>query len=99
MMLVDKQAMLGHEPPMYLRSITTTRCPCAAKVQAATVPPVPPPRTTRVFFDSCSRAHVSSLPKNASIRILLWQVHAAALSRRHCSRGGEPIDFARSAPV
>src|SRR6516165_2682349 len=32
--LLVKQAMLGHEPPMSLRSMTATRCPCAAKVEA-----------------------------------------------------------------
>src|ERR1700733_10382834 len=47
MFLLGRQAMFGHEPPMYLRSITATRCPCAANVQAATVDPVPPPRITR----------------------------------------------------
>src|SRR5262245_15682450 len=39
--------MFGHDPPMYLRSITATRCPLPAKVHAAIVEPVPPPRITR----------------------------------------------------
>src|SRR5579864_7376505 len=47
MFLLGRQAMFGHEPPMYLRSMTATRCPWAANVQAATVDPVPPPRITR----------------------------------------------------
>src|ERR1700691_4787723 len=44
--LLGRKAMLGHEPPTYLRSIKATRRPSAANVQAATVPPVPPPRMT-----------------------------------------------------
>src|SRR5437879_7663603 len=43
----------GHDPPMYLRSMTATRCPCPAKVQAAMVDPVPPPRITRSNSSSC----------------------------------------------
>src|SRR5580704_13396147 len=49
MFLLGRQAILGHEPPMYLRSITATLCPCPAKVQAAMVPPVPPPSITRSY--------------------------------------------------
>src|SRR4029077_19698762 len=49
MFLLGRQAILGHDPPMYLRSITATRCPCPAKVQAAMVPPVPPPSITRSY--------------------------------------------------
>ena len=45
--LLGRQAMLGHDPPMYLRSITATRCPLLAKVHAARVDPVPSPRITR----------------------------------------------------
>jgi len=41
--------MFGHDPPTYLRSIAATRCPCLAKVQAAIVDPVPPPRSTRSY--------------------------------------------------
>ena len=44
MFLLGRQAMLGHDPPIYLRSIAATRCPRAAKVHAAIVDPVPPPR-------------------------------------------------------
>src|SRR5580658_5817074 len=45
--LLGKHAILGHDPPMYLRSTTATRFPSPAKVHAATVEPVPPPRITR----------------------------------------------------
>src|SRR5262245_66016966 len=47
--LLGRHAMFGHEPPTYLRSITATRCPLLAKVQAATVPPVPLPRITKSY--------------------------------------------------
>src|SRR6266478_6419062 len=49
MFLLGRQAMFGHDPPTYLRSIAATRCPCLAKVQAAIVDPVPPPRITRSY--------------------------------------------------
>src|ERR1700751_3799769 len=44
MFLLGRHAMFGHDPPMYLRSIAATRLPSAAKVHAAIVDPVPPPR-------------------------------------------------------
>src|SRR5215470_5279067 len=49
MFLLGRQAMFGHDPPTYWRSITATRCPCLAKVHAAMVDPVPPPRITRSY--------------------------------------------------
>src|SRR5271169_4300577 len=49
MFLLGRDAMLGHDPPIYLRSITATRFPSPAKVHAATVEPVPPPRITRSY--------------------------------------------------
>src|SRR5579862_1683522 len=62
MFLLGRQAMFGHDPPMYLRSITATRCPCLA-----TVHPVPPPRITRsnssgsVFLSEWADEIVSTL--------------------------------------
>src|SRR3989441_3753414 len=53
MFLLGKHAMFGHDPPRYWRSMTATRCPCPAKVQAAMVDPVPPPRITRLNSSSC----------------------------------------------
>ena len=52
--LLGRQAMFGHEPPTYLRSITATRCPLLAKVHAASVPPVPPPRITKSYSSTLS---------------------------------------------
>src|SRR2546429_3807817 len=53
MFLLGKHAMFGHDPPMYLRSTTATCFPSPAKVHAAVVEPVPPPRITRPNSSSC----------------------------------------------
>src|SRR5215470_5536062 len=53
MFLLGRQAMFGQDPPMYLRSMTATRFPCPANVQAAMVEPVPPPRITRSNSSGC----------------------------------------------
>src|SRR5438132_4862026 len=53
MFLLGRHAMFGQDPPMYLRSMTATRCPCPAKVHAAMVDPVPPPRITRSNSSGC----------------------------------------------
>src|SRR5579863_1754406 len=65
MFLLGRHAILGQEPPMYLRSTTATRLPSPAKVHAATVEPVPPPRITRsnssgcVFLSTCADELIS----------------------------------------
>src|SRR3979490_2027341 len=93
MFLLGRQAMLGHAPPMYLRSITATRCPWLARVQAAIVDPVPPPRITRsyssgsVFLDNCAEETLSMV-FILSFFVLFWmtapftwfQVEARAVS-------------------
>src|ERR1700679_1645699 len=48
--LLGRQAIFGHEPPMYLRSITATCCPCLASVHARYLDPSPLPRITRSYF-------------------------------------------------
>src|SRR2546428_10456250 len=53
MFLLGRHAMSGPVPLMYLRSMTATRCPCPANVQAAIVDPVPPPRITRSKSSGC----------------------------------------------
>src|SRR6516225_5682795 len=53
MFLLGKQAMFGHDPPMYLRSTTATRFPSPANVHAAIVEPVPPPSITRSNSSGC----------------------------------------------
>src|SRR5262249_27519909 len=53
MFLLGRHAMLGHDPPMYLRSTTATRFPSAANIQPAIVDPVPPPRITKSNSSGC----------------------------------------------
>src|SRR5580700_10111532 len=53
MFLLGKHAMFGHDPPMYLRSTTATCFPSPAKVHAAMVEPVPPPKITRSNSSGC----------------------------------------------
>src|ERR1700757_2206225 len=49
MFLLGMQAMFGQDPPIYLRSITATRCPCAARVHAVNFDPAPLPRITTSY--------------------------------------------------
>src|SRR5437870_10546305 len=53
MFLLGRHAILGQEPPIYLRSTTATRLPSPANIHAATVEPVPPPRITRSNSSGC----------------------------------------------
>src|SRR5437879_9220161 len=53
MFLLGRHAILGQEPPIYLRSTIATRLPSPANVHAATVEPVPPPRITRSNSSGC----------------------------------------------
>ncbi len=41
--------MLGQDPPTYRRSMTATRFPCEANVQASSLPAAPLPRTTTSY--------------------------------------------------
>src|ERR1700738_3499991 len=51
--LLGRHAILGQEPPIYLRSTTATRLPSPDNVHAAMVEPVPPPRITRSNSSGC----------------------------------------------
>src|SRR3989442_14095755 len=53
MFLLGRHAILGQEPPIYLRSTTATRLPSPTNVHAAMVEPVPPPRITRSNSSGC----------------------------------------------
>src|SRR6266576_1042259 len=53
MFLLGRHAILGQEPPIYLRSTTATRLPSPANVHAATVEPVPPAKITRSNSSGC----------------------------------------------
>src|SRR5260370_23375572 len=52
-LVLGNRGLLGHDPPIYLRSTTATRFPSPAKVHAAMVEPVPPPRITRSNSSGC----------------------------------------------
>src|SRR2546425_1810056 len=71
MFLLGKHAMFGHDPPIYLRSMTATCFPSPAKVHAAMVEPVPPPRITRSNSSGCVfltlQRHLSALAKFAHV--------------------------------
>src|SRR5437762_89111 len=54
MFLLGRHAIVGQEPPIYLRSTTATRLPSPANVHAAMVEPVPPPRITRSNSSGCN---------------------------------------------
>src|SRR2546427_12586304 len=43
--LLGRQLMLGHEPPMYLRSTTAVRRPALARCHDRSLPPAPLPKT------------------------------------------------------
>src|SRR5262245_5810059 len=47
--LLGRQAMLGQEPPIYLRSITATLLPCLASAHAMLLAPSPLPKTTMSY--------------------------------------------------
>src|SRR5215510_14568083 len=49
MFLLGRQAMFGHDPPTYWRSITATRWPWLANVHAVLFDLVRPPRITRSY--------------------------------------------------
>src|ERR1700676_304171 len=53
MFLLGRHAILGQEPPIYLRSTIATRLPSPANVHAAMVEPVPPPRITTSNSSCC----------------------------------------------
>src|SRR5215470_16746425 len=59
MFLLGRHAIFGHDPPIYLRSMTATRLPSAAKVQAAIVEPVPPPRITTSNSSGCGFLYIA----------------------------------------
>src|SRR6202030_3525973 len=70
--LLGKHAMFGHDPPTYLRSTTATRFPSPAKVHAATVEPMPPPRITRSNSSGCvfMRFFLSDRPVHSGLSLI-----------------------------
>src|SRR5215471_18346883 len=55
--LVGRQLMLGHEPPIHLRSTTAVRCPLLARCQLSNLPPAPLPRTSASYRSVDIGAH------------------------------------------
>src|SRR3979490_256796 len=78
MFLLGRHAILGQEPPIYLRSTTATRLPSPANVHAATVEPVPPPRMTKSNSSGC----IFSLTCAGEISFVLFM--RIFLSERRC---------------
>src|SRR5262245_57070438 len=58
--LLGRQAIFGHAPPTYFRSIEAVLLPSLAIVQAINLPPVPLPSTSTLYF-SGSLIHVTPL--------------------------------------
>src|SRR5437016_12703671 len=52
--LLGRQAMFGHEPPIYFRSITAVFIPCFAKDQEVNLPATPLPRIRRSYSSICA---------------------------------------------
>src|ERR1700730_8403802 len=50
MFLLGKQAIFGHAPPMYFRSIEAVRLPSLAIVHAINLPAAPLPSTRTSYF-------------------------------------------------
>src|SRR5216684_9008313 len=96
MFLLGRHAILGQEPPIYLRSTTATRLPSPANVHAATVDPVPPPRITRSNSSGCVclRAWAGEAFFMLFMRIFLSerQVH----SRLSLISPGQPLTLPRA---
>src|SRR5258708_16355562 len=76
MFLLGRHAILGQEPPIYLRSTTATRLPSSANVHAAMVQPVPPPSITRSNSSGCdfSRTCADVLASVSFIRPFLHEL-------------------------
>src|SRR5580692_6359350 len=96
MFLLGKHAMFGHDPPMYLRSITATLLPAPAKVQAATVEPVPPPRITRSNSSGCVclSSWANGVPSVRFMRLFLSE--RQALSAFSLISPGQPLTHPRA---
>src|SRR5271170_2795139 len=93
--LLGRQAMFGHDPPIYFRSTTAVRLPSLAIVQAANLPAVPPPSTRASklsgAFTKIHLLKVAALSSEALLdegRRVIWillREKVAALHRRYVS--------------
>src|SRR5262249_8306769 len=106
MFLLGRQAMLWHDPPMYLRSTRATRFPCCAVVHAATFDPVPLPRTTRsyssgsVFFrDFCERTvsvSIDFLPFERGVSVSVGWLTSATQNAVQIESGADQGKMSKS---
>src|SRR5690348_2063474 len=72
--LLGRQAMLGQEPPIYLRSITIARIPFLARLQAMYLPASPLPSTTTSYSSVVGIDSVSFSNKESVDHIDIRQV-------------------------
>src|SRR5580700_9801827 len=92
MFLLGRHAMFGHDPPMYLRSTAATRFPSPAKVHAATVEPVPPPRITKSNSSAfVMRLFLFDLSLNSPGQPLTPDCNQAATTRPPAARITSPV--------
>src|SRR5258708_17146756 len=84
--LLGRQAMLGQEPPRYLRSIVATGCPCCANVHARNFDPVPLPSITRSYS---SASVILALVLDEEVSTLLISVSFPL--RERCKGKGAPV--------
>src|ERR1700761_3745534 len=94
MFLLGKHAMFGHDPPMYLRSTTATRFPSSAKVHAAIVDPVPPPRISRSKFSTCDCLDISADEAFFALFMLIPSrklLHCESANAELCGQAACPI--------
>src|SRR6267142_3732579 len=96
MFLLGKHAMFGHDPPMYLRSTTATRLPSPAKVHAAMVEPVPPPRITRSNSSGCIFLSIGA-DEELSVRVMrIFLSERQVHSRLSLISPGQPLTLPRA---
>src|SRR5215468_8072907 len=72
MFLLGRQAILGHAPPTYLRSMTTTRWPFCAEVHAITLPAAPLPKMTRSYSSGLEPESPPVFCVDSFINFLPW---------------------------
>src|ERR1700722_4550921 len=85
MFLLGRHAMLGQDPPIYLRSTTATRLPCLARVQARYFEPSPLPKITRSYSSGSA-----SKPESAGVRDIFSFLPNVLI-------GSKNVDYARAA--
>src|SRR5258707_9455573 len=96
MFLLGKHAMFGHDPPMYLRSTTATCFPSPARVHAAMVEPVPPPRITRSNSSGCVFLSVGADEMLSVLFMRIFLSERQVHSRLSLISPGQPLTLPRA---